>query len=408
MHSLLQPTRLARPGAQVSSFELTRLMVLSTSTMIRTLTVKPQSRRELRALHIFLRPLAHVRALGHPEEKLPPRNALVERESAADIEAIPPSDIPEAPATTDLNLRSTHVQTYQDPPEQLPPRNPLVERGSGPEDGDPYQPDEVREPSAATELKLSYSLPGVTGDTLFSYRDAILDAVKNERLELVEGLYIAGAGLAGHGPRTEPDKIPLLVAAMAGSEKTLTKLLDLGANINIRDIEGRSAAFWAAFAGHAKCLQILARSGADVNKPDITRNSPLHVAARNGHPDCVRLLLVHHAHNESRGELKRTPLHEAAEHCRVDSVRLLTSFGAAVNAADSIGETPLHKAARAGHEEIVRRLLVYRATPDKVDRYGETPIHLAARGGHKEVLKLLIFWGMFCQRNRFEGQNTPI
>lgn len=315
--------------------------------------------------------------------------------------------MPEFPANADLDPNSALSQTSQCPPEQLPSRHPLLERANGSDDRDQYQPSEVLRPTAATDSNSSHPLPGVSGDTLFSYRDALLDAVKHERLELVEGLYIAGAGLAGYGPRTEPHRIPLLVAAMAGSEKSLTTLLDLGANINIRDVEGRSAAFWTAFAGHAKCLQMLARRGADVNKPDISRDSPLHVAARNGHPDCVRLLLVHHANNGATAALGRTPLHEAAEHCRVESVRLLTSFGAAVNSADSIGETTLHKAARVGHEEIVRRLLVYKATPDKVDCYGATPIHLAARGGHKEVLKLLIFWGMFCKLNRFEGQSTP-
>jgi hypothetical protein len=52
-------------------------------------------------------------------------------------------------------------------------------------------------------------------------------------------------------------------AAVAGSFESLELLMPVWNNINERDIEGRTALYWAAFKGHEAVAKLLLENGAD-------------------------------------------------------------------------------------------------------------------------------------------------
>ncbi|KAJ0410955.1 hypothetical protein ATCC90586_004308 [Pythium insidiosum] len=80
-------------------------------------------------------------------------------------------------------------------------------------------------------------------------------------------------------------------AAARGDVKTLTALLEQGANVNETDKEGYSALQVAAKKRRLEAVEYLLQSGADVNQRDSDGFSALHEAAFNGDADIVRVLL---------------------------------------------------------------------------------------------------------------------
>jgi len=87
----------------------------------------------------------------------------------------------------------------------------------------------------------------------------------------------------------------LYEACIAGNEKSITRLINAGANIDDTDNYGRTPLFGASSRGNTNICKMLLRYGANVNH--ITRRgyTPLLIAANGGHCDTVALLQAHGA-----------------------------------------------------------------------------------------------------------------
>ncbi|PSN47818.1 Ankyrin repeat domain-containing protein 50 [Blattella germanica] len=122
----------------------------------------------------------------------------------------------------------------------------------------------------------------------------------------------------------------------------------------------------AAIEGHCDIVQSLLSHGADVNVRDADGRSTLYVLALENRLVMARFLLEEGACDvESRDSEGRTPLHVSAWQGHVDMVALLLTVGGAdVNATDNENRTALHSASWQGHASIVRILLEHEATPD--------------------------------------------
>ncbi|KAL5796815.1 hypothetical protein ACOSQ2_001635 [Xanthoceras sorbifolium] len=147
-------------------------------------------------------------------------------------------------------------------------------------------------------------------------------------------------------------------AVILGNAYLVTNLIDNGADVNNKDLDGRSMIFLAVKAGNINVMRVLIASGCKID-------------------DSIDRVL-----------------HEAASMNRVDLIELLiTTFKNCidVNSVDSNGRTPIHHAASRGHAQVIQFYESFGgARTDIFDRNGCSPLHLAAENGHLEAVKCLL------------------
>lgn len=205
-------------------------------------------------------------------------------------------------------------------------------------------------------------------------------------------------------PKPHSDRLcgqtALHVAALAGSEKVLTLLLDksVGARDAEQEAEDESKEKPLHFAaqssqpGAARATQMLIRQRANVDcTTAVGERTPLHVAARFGCKDTVKELLDSGARLDLQNRQGDVPLHEAARGGAAEVVEELLKKAnpGLLGAANSEGRTPLHVAAACGHESAIQRLLPAHASPGVKDNSDNTALHLAARMGHEKATDVL-------------------
>ena len=111
------------------------------------------------------------------------------------------------------------------------------------------------------------------------------------------------------------------------------KLLNIGANPNLKDYEEKTPLHYAAEKGALDICKLLVSNGAMVNALDIYRISPLHLALSKNQIDVIEYLLKNGADlNLKVGLSNKRPLHYATEKNKLDICQLLLSNGADPNA----------------------------------------------------------------------------
>ena len=172
-----------------------------------------------------------------------------------------------------------------------------------------------------------------------------------------------------------------MFARMAGPG-TPARCLEVGAaDLNARDVGGRTALHQAAAAANIAFARELLAAGADLSARGPDGRAPLHDAIPGGIEDLaiVDLLLGAGADTNARSDDGSTPLHDAIK--GVESlVAKLLAFGADPNIANDRGWTPLHWAAEWGSPALIAALLAAGADPNARDQDGRTPLHHAVTG----------------------------
>ena len=87
----------------------------------------------------------------------------------------------------------------------------------------------------------------------------------------------------------------LHLAAQSSHEAALRVLIEDGANIHVKDGQGRTALHLAAEKGHEGVLQLLIKNGTSAHEKDNRGRMALHLAAKNGHEAVLRLLIKNRA-----------------------------------------------------------------------------------------------------------------
>ena len=153
----------------------------------------------------------------------------------------------------------------------------------------------------------------------------------------------------------------LLAAALDGNLNEVKGLLDKGANVNVKSINGHTPLHNAAQRGHAEAARLLIDRGANPDAEDRSKKTSLHWAATNGHEGVARLLIDRGANPNAENRNKETPLHLAAYYDHVEIARLLLDKGARVDAEDIEKFTPLYFATVARHVLLAKLLILYGA-----------------------------------------------
>ena len=94
--------------------------------------------------------------------------------------------------------------------------------------------------------------------------------------------------------------IELIIAADKGDINTVRALLNIGADVNAKNRQGRTALIAAAESGHTNTVKLLLENGADVNAKDIYGETALIRAAKKGHTKIIELLKKHGAKEQDQ------------------------------------------------------------------------------------------------------------
>jgi ankyrin repeat protein len=183
----------------------------------------------------------------------------------------------------------------------------------------------------------------------------------------------------------------LLEATAAGDVAAVEGLLDGGAAVNAKDVQGLTALHRAAARWRTTIARELLAHGADVNARTDLGETPIMRPAWNGDTLTVRVLLRARAVVNAREEFMGwTALMSAATRGSSAVVRDLLAAGAEVNARGAYyGETALVLAAASGDVETVRTLVDAGADVGTACTNGVTPLMMAEALGHTEAAGVL-------------------
>ncbi|WQF89332.1 Putative NACHT nucleoside triphosphatase, P-loop containing nucleoside triphosphate hydrolase [Colletotrichum destructivum] len=201
---------------------------------------------------------------------------------------------------------------------------------------------------SSTVLGLELVWDEIPSDSKEGCRERPLaNAIKASDLELIDILMEAEATV----PEVEDESIDfgllgsaqlLAHAAFHDAMQSVQFLLDKGVSINQGNWVGHSVLSASAKVGKVDNVKILLDLGADVESRDAQGRSPLsHAVGEYGCPDVVRLLLEHGADPESIDDEGRNPLSIAVEQGPDGMAEVLLDHGCRVNVADNGGRTPI-------------------------------------------------------------------
>lgn len=178
-------------------------------------------------------------------------------------------------------------------------------------------------------------------------------------------------------------------AAWLHADAMVPLLLDHGADINLRDLDDRTALHWAADGTYADLVEALLDRGAEI---DIKVNgwTPLLLAGRKWDEFSAQILVKRGADVNARDFHGRSVLHWfTIQGCR-ETVPFLLENGVNVDIQDHFGQTALHWAVASDHPVIARRLLGGQASASMQAHDGSTAMHIAAYTGHMKMVTLLL------------------
>lgn len=90
----------------------------------------------------------------------------------------------------------------------------------------------------------------------------------------------------------------VMKASREGKANLVKELIDLGVNLNIKNVDGNSALWNACFANSYECFEILIKAGIDIDSQNVNSVTALMYCASAGKEDFVRLLIQYSANTQ--------------------------------------------------------------------------------------------------------------
>jgi ankyrin repeat protein len=211
------------------------------------------------------------------------------------------------------------------------------------------------------------------------------------------------------------DPIPASALALAVRNnwvEVASALLELNANPNDADKDGKRGIYHCAELGHDACAALLLKYHVSLDttlSSEGSRLMLLHTAARHGHSGVVQLLLDNgFAEKDQKNDENLTPLMVAATEGWTKVVEILVNTVGVTVEGEDFSRTPLSCAAENGHADVVELLLDSgKASIDHQDELGHSPLWLAAANGHTKIVLLLIKRDANLELKDLEGR-TPL
>ncbi|KAL9135168.1 MAG: hypothetical protein Q9175_003643 [Cornicularia normoerica] len=232
--------------------------------------------------------------------------------------------------------------------------------------------------------------PPTYGNLFITYRAAVLDIMPLNEVLLEQDLIPLE-------PNEEDCGTSLHVAVKESAINLAHLLIEMGADIDSRDLRFRTPLHIAAEFADSAITEILLAHHADIEALDDYDRTPLHVAlTENPAPEIVRIvttLINAKANMDATDRLGRTALNVAVQRDLPAIAHLLLEQGANIEGFGFPRETPLFTAVRYQREWAVRLLLENGANFASRNAQGDTALYVAVAEGHKSIISILLDHG---------------
>ena len=232
------------------------------------------------------------------------------------------------------------------------------------------------------------TIQDVNGDTWLHY------AVHgNSSKDVLQTAIDLGADVNAKG---NENKTALMWASQKGNIDAMNVLISAGADQTIESISGKK---WLHYAVHGNCskevLQTVIDLGADVNATNNSNITPLMWASRKSNVDAMNVLVSAGANQTIQDVNGDKWLHHAVHgNCSKEVLQTVIDLGANVNATNNSNITPLMWASRKSNVDAMNVLVSGGADQTIVSISGDTWLHYAVHGNcSKEVLQTVIDLG---------------
>ena len=220
--------------------------------------------------------------------------------------------------------------------------------------------------------KKAVNIPDNSGNTplIYSAQKGLLNNVK--------ALLAAGADVNYRSPVTG---VSALSAASAEGRTNVVRYLvkNGNANINLRDLAGRTPIFYAVEKDQPQTLQTLLALGADVNAKDNSSVTPLMRASGKDRKECQKILLRQKGIDvNAQDKLRRNAVTYGAYAPEVEIEQNLVAAKADINNVDAQGNTPLMNAIKAKNDRTAVYLIQQGAVLTAANQDGETAFTLTS------------------------------
>ncbi|MDR1591121.1 MAG: ankyrin repeat domain-containing protein [Puniceicoccales bacterium] len=160
-------------------------------------------------------------------------------------------------------------------------------------------------------------------------------------------------------------------------------------DVNLQNKFKETPLHTAAKVGDLEAVRILINRGAVIDARSIDGCTPLHYAAINGHLEVARFLIEEKgAAIDVQDSVGMRPLDWAVVNGRLEVARFLIAKGADVDARNADGMRPLHWAALGGRLEVARFLIEEKkADVNALDHKGRTPLDCARNKVTEDFLR---------------------
>lgn len=186
----------------------------------------------------------------------------------------------------------------------------------------------------------------------------------------------------------------LLQAVVAGDVEQVREIVRSGADLEVRDPQGRTALLLATRGAYVEIAELLIEAGADVNAKDSIEDTPYLYAGAEGRDDILKLILASGRTNlRDTNRYGGTALIPAAHHGHLSTVTLLIEAGVDVNHINRLGWTALMEAVILGdgseNYRYIVDALIWAGARNLPDNEGKTPLEYARERGYGEIAVII-------------------